>query len=246
MKNRSSTQGFTIIELIVVVVIIAILATVASFGFSSWRKRTDTTVIKNDLIALKTAMKNEKNFSSGYPTSLPSSFKSNPNVTVTYVSGDAGSYCINAVSKTDSSLQFYIDSSGNSSPQSGACTVATAPVSTPPAAPSGAPTVTSSSTTSTSGTVTYTIKAGGSTCVTGLSKEWNIIVKTSSTAPTSTDWAGGTWSTSAQKNYTPPNYGTTPDGTVPTYQYYAFAKPRCVDTTSGLSTEYNGYATAAL
>lgn len=134
MKNRSSTQGFTIIELIVVVVIIAILATIASFGFSSWRKRTEATVVKNDLIALKTAMKNEKNFGTGYPTSLPSTFKANPNVTVTYVSGDADSYCINAVSKVDSSVQYYIDSSSNSAPQSGGCVTA-------PSAP--APTVAS-------------------------------------------------------------------------------------------------------
>lgn len=120
MKKPSSTQGFTIIELIVVVVIIAVLATIASFGFSSWRKRTETTVVKNDLIAVKTAMKNEKNTGSGYPVYLPSTFKSNPNVTVTYVSGDSGSYCVNAVSKVDASIQYFINSL-LSAPQPGAC-----------------------------------------------------------------------------------------------------------------------------
>lgn len=108
MKWASHRRGFTIVELIVVVVVIAMLATIMAFGFSSWRTRTATTEVKNALKSVSAAMKDAKNFGTGYPLSIPSSYSPQSGVTVTYSSGSSTAYCVVGTSVAVPSVVYYM------------------------------------------------------------------------------------------------------------------------------------------
>lgn len=103
-------SGFTLIELTVIIVVIGILAGISAIGYSGWQKRSAETAVKNDLSNVKSAMENARNFGNAYPASLPAGFRASEGVNVTYVSGSAGEYCINAVSTRDSTVKFFLNS----------------------------------------------------------------------------------------------------------------------------------------
>lgn len=115
-----SRRGFTIIELLVVITIVVILATITIFAFGSWRKRSAVTEVKFSLSQVASAMKNELNFNNAYPTSVPSTANGSGGVTVTYVSGDASTYCIEGVSKAVPTVKMFIRSD-SPTPQMGTC-----------------------------------------------------------------------------------------------------------------------------
>jgi hypothetical protein len=92
-------------------------------GWSGWRSGLAQKTVRSDLTAAGAAMQGAKNFGSGYPTSLPSSFKPGNDVTITYKKGDAQKYCIEAVSKIVSSVSYFIDSTTGSDPVAGTCTL---------------------------------------------------------------------------------------------------------------------------
>lgn len=110
--RRTRSDGFTIVELIVVIVVIAFLVTITIFAFGDWRTRTAKTEVRNELTAVASAMKNERTFNNAYPTGIPSSYKTNSNVTVTYRSGTASNYCIDAVSVSVPSVVMKVTDSG--------------------------------------------------------------------------------------------------------------------------------------
>jgi prepilin-type N-terminal cleavage/methylation domain-containing protein len=116
-------KGFTLVEIIVIISVIAILVTIVIVSVGNWRKSTAETEVKSDLKNLSTAMEAARNFGNGYPTSIPSTFSSSPNVTVTYGSGSSASYCVNAVSTADSTVQYYINTAAATGrePQAGTC-----------------------------------------------------------------------------------------------------------------------------
>lgn len=114
------TSGFTIVELIMVVVIIAVLATITSFGIGSWRSRTAATEVKNALKSVGTAMRNAKNFGTGYPLSVPSTYSAQSGVTVTYMSGSATAYCVKGASVDVATVVYYM-SNTYSEPKTTAC-----------------------------------------------------------------------------------------------------------------------------
>lgn len=68
MNNRNS-QGFTLIELMVVVAIIAILATIAMPLYADYALRSKIRVAQSDLMALSTNVENFRQRTLGYPTS---------------------------------------------------------------------------------------------------------------------------------------------------------------------------------
>ncbi len=125
MKNNTnqhrSESGFTVIEMIVVVVVVALLAGLVAASWSSWRTSVAQKAVKSDLKVASVAMENAKNFGTGYPTSLPASYKPGKDVTITYMSGSATSYCIRGVSTIVASVVYIINSANSTEPVAGAC-----------------------------------------------------------------------------------------------------------------------------
>lgn len=119
MYIPTKRHGFTIVEILVMVVVIAMLATIMVFGFGSWRARTATTEVKGALTNLASSLKNEMNFNSTYPASVPSTYRSSDTVTITYVSGGT-TYCAKGVSTAVTSVIWYI-SDTNPTPSQTAC-----------------------------------------------------------------------------------------------------------------------------
>ncbi len=113
MVRSSSESGFTLTELIVVIIVIGILASISTVSYVGWRESMIDTQLKNDLSAAVSAMENERNFSTtGYSTSLPDSFRSSEDVTVTLEASDKTSFCIKAISISDASRSLYVDETG--------------------------------------------------------------------------------------------------------------------------------------
>lgn len=111
MKRRldKKRQGFTLVEIIVVITIISILATIVGVSFSGWRQHIAETEMKNDLVLAGTAMEQYVNFNNTYPTTIPSSFVSNSSAVLNMVRGGDGlSYCIAASSPKNPSVIFHI------------------------------------------------------------------------------------------------------------------------------------------
>jgi|GEM_PF-1656307 len=77
---KKRLNAFTIVELVVVIVVIGILATIIFVSYGSWRKSVAETQIKSDLQGAVTAMENYRNFSSGYPEAIPSTFRASEGV----------------------------------------------------------------------------------------------------------------------------------------------------------------------
>jgi alpha-tubulin suppressor-like RCC1 family protein len=126
-RKYSSYQGFTIIEVLVIVIIIGILAGMVTLGFTSWKKATADSVAKSDLNMIIVAMENAKNFGSGYPTSVPSSVKPSSGVTLTYEGGDSTGYCVKAVTSTGNTLHVDTRNGGSATLQTGSCAPAPPP-----------------------------------------------------------------------------------------------------------------------
>lgn len=119
MKS-SSSAAFTIVEMMTVVAIIGVLASLAVFGWGSWQSNVAQSAVKSDLKAAASAMESAKNFSTGYPLSIPSSYKSGSAVTVTYASGSATTYCLQGQSVKVTTVRYYVSSS-QSTPVAGTC-----------------------------------------------------------------------------------------------------------------------------
>ena len=137
-KKSKIIDGFTIVELIVVISIVGLLAGIVAVGYSGWQKSSITSQLKSDLNGVASAMENARTFNNAYPiTSIPSTFKPSSNVTLVAAnnSSDSGkTYCIDATSSRDgATIKYYIDSnSGNLGAQSGTCALRTAVPGTAP------------------------------------------------------------------------------------------------------------------
>jgi len=121
-KTVKRNHGFTMVEIVIVVVVIGILAGITIVSYGSWRKNISEGQVKSDLSGVASAMEGARNFGSTYPTSLPTNFKPSSDVTLTYKSGDAKTYCIEGTTARDASIIFRYDISEKKEPQKGACT----------------------------------------------------------------------------------------------------------------------------
>lgn len=128
MNKRN--RGFTLVEVLLVIAVIGILAGITVVSYGPWRKNVASSQVKSELNGVAGAMESARNFGGGYPLTIPTTFKSSSDVTLTYKSGDTKTYCIEATTTQDTSLVFRYDIADRKEPQSGACTVSTPP---PPA-----------------------------------------------------------------------------------------------------------------
>lgn len=118
MSGVGSRKGFTIVELVIVVAVIAILAAVAIVGYGNWRQQAVESQLKSDLQGAAAAMEDARNFGSGYPNSIPSTFVASQGTTLSIGKVSAASFCLEAL-YTQTGTVFYLEKSG--SPQSGNC-----------------------------------------------------------------------------------------------------------------------------
>ncbi len=125
--------GFTLIELVVVIAVVGILALVSVVGYGAWRESVMRKAVQSDLQMAALAMENAKNFSSGYPSSVPTTFQASSEVTVTFSSGSDTAFCLNGRSTQNSAIQYYI-SNTEKQPIQGSCAVAAIPIQTVTAA----------------------------------------------------------------------------------------------------------------
>ncbi len=133
-KQKSGGAGFTIVEIMVVVVVLAILASMSFFGWSTWRDRVAETELKSDLNGVAAAMESARNWANGYPVlaegtvlngstdQLKKIYTQSEGVTLTYVEGDSGNYCIDAQSKARPKVGMFLNvANGNKEPKRGTC-----------------------------------------------------------------------------------------------------------------------------
>ncbi len=127
MKN----QGFTIVEVVIVVIVIGIITAVSVVGFGAWRSSVATKEVQSDLNGVIAGMDGNRNFDEdGYPIfpegtvfdSNNSIFKPSDDVTLTYIRGDADSYCIEAQSTTNPAIIYFFNAAnGNKEIKQGEC-----------------------------------------------------------------------------------------------------------------------------
>lgn len=123
-KNKAmpvNGLGFTIVEIVVMIGVIGILATIVIIGLSNWRLTSARNEVRSDLSNLSTSMESARNFGSGYPTSIPATYKNSPTVTITYKSGNATSYCVDGASTVIGTVKYRIESSQSRDPIEGPC-----------------------------------------------------------------------------------------------------------------------------
>jgi prepilin-type N-terminal cleavage/methylation domain-containing protein len=139
-KNLKYKNGFTLVELLVVIAVIGILVGITIVSYGNWRRQSATTSLKNDLSNAATAMENYRTFNNGYPTigspttltALPMSlstvlttYTQTPGDTITLTSTDGTNYCIDALnSGSFPSMPYYIDTITNT-PTAGSCAART-------------------------------------------------------------------------------------------------------------------------
>ena len=118
--QTKNTSGFTIIEVITVITVIGILIGITVFSIGNWRTRTAQNEVSSDLHNVASAMEAARNFSTGYPASIPTTFKASPNVTVTLKTSTSSTYCIEAASKVVTTVVYKVSNS-NRTPAAGTC-----------------------------------------------------------------------------------------------------------------------------
>lgn len=130
MRAKLGSNGFTIVELMIIIVVIGILASVTVLGFRGWQQSIAKAQAKSDLQQLATAVNTQKNFGTD-TTFPPASFKGSEDVVVSRVWSGEGKYCVQAYSTNSPSDVFYIDSTQSKEPRAGNCPAAPFPPSSP-------------------------------------------------------------------------------------------------------------------
>ncbi len=135
IKTNANKNGFTIVEVSVVIVVIAILSAIVIVGYGAWRNSISGKQVQSDLNGVQSGMEGERNFEdNGYPTfadgtefdSSSNIFAPSDDVTITYMSGDADSYCIEAKSKVNPAISYFITSAnGVKETKPGECPLST-------------------------------------------------------------------------------------------------------------------------
>lgn len=105
-------QGFTIVELLIVIVVIGILAAITIVSYNGIQQRAVEVAIASDLRSGGNSVEIESAGSGNYP---PSGYepKSGPNATITYTYYAAtNTYCLQATSTRNTSLVYRLQGDG--------------------------------------------------------------------------------------------------------------------------------------
>lgn len=121
LSSSSRHRGFTLVELLIVIVVISILAGIVVINFGSWRSQIASNEVQSSLLTVGHLMKEQQNFSSGYPSTVPSGFQPSANVIVEMTQAAAGKYCFNGYNKVVRSVQMSINSDNPTTVNSGLC-----------------------------------------------------------------------------------------------------------------------------
>ena len=116
--RSSSTRGFTIIELLIVIVIIGILVAITAVAYNGVTKQAKEATAKSDLKQASTQLEIDRTKSSNnqYP-STTSGLKSSSG-TFLEITSTGSTYCLSAI--IPSSISFHITNT-NTAPQPGVC-----------------------------------------------------------------------------------------------------------------------------
>lgn len=96
-NKNTSKNGFTIVELVVVIAIIGILATITVVSYGSWRTTTTQNQLKSDLNGVASAMESARTFGNTYPATVPSTFTPSGGVVLSGGGTSGGkNFCITA------------------------------------------------------------------------------------------------------------------------------------------------------
>jgi len=94
--HKVKQQGFTIVELLIVVVVIAILAAITMVVYSSLNDKAIVAVLESDLSQLSTKLSTDKVEGGSFPTNS-SSLQLTPNNGITYeYTSDGSTFCLSA------------------------------------------------------------------------------------------------------------------------------------------------------
>lgn len=149
------SRAFTIVELLVVISVIGILSGIGIVSYGAWRNDVNKSQALSDLNGVKAAMEDARNFDSGYPSSLPSSFVASEGITLTYVNGSSAGFCIQAVHERQPAVTYYISSEDSDTPKQGTCP----PL---PPEPLSAPSISSAVVSGTGATISWGAVTGAS------------------------------------------------------------------------------------
>ena len=118
--HKNKKRGFTIVEVMTVVTIIGVLTGITIFMISGWRINAAEAEVASDLNGVVSAMEAARTFSTGYPATIPSTFKASQNVTVTLKSSTATTFCAEAASKVVTTVVYKV-SNADKTPKAGTC-----------------------------------------------------------------------------------------------------------------------------
>lgn len=137
IRRGHAKQGFTIVELAVVIAVIGILVTLTAFAIGPWRKDTIAAAIQSDLKAAATTVQGRLNSDSNYAyDALPADVKPTSGVTLRlYAKSDNTSFCLLGTATRYADLRYSYDSATKTPREGASCpseyTARGAAVSTP-------------------------------------------------------------------------------------------------------------------
>ncbi len=118
---KRNINGFTIVELLVVIVVIGILAAVTIVSYSGIVQRATVAMLQSDLANAAKQLELLKVMDDQYPQNLTSAgLKSSQNTTLSYSYKGAGLYCLSATSTNNTS---YFITATNKIPALGSCPI---------------------------------------------------------------------------------------------------------------------------
>ena len=116
--KQHNKNGFTIIEVLIVIAIIGILATILIVNYASWGTAAITVQLKSDLSNASSALENYRLTNKIYPADISSIFTPSQGNTITGGAiGTTGKYCVSVKNGS----QNYFLSSKITKPEAGTC-----------------------------------------------------------------------------------------------------------------------------